>query len=158
MRYAFGLSLFLLFSVIYIIFVLTVRKQEGAVKMLCEKCGSELDDSAVFCDKCGSFVMSGDEYSDIGEVESAGKRVRNRSSFWLFFKIAAWIVAIAAGIIAAVCGYNYMMNQPVTYNKVPYQTDSKVWGDSWVEVPALSNDNKPVYNNPYNGQTDNDNK
>lgn len=122
--------------------------------MLCKKCGAELDNDAVFCDKCGSFVMSG-EYSDIGKLESAGKRVRNRSSFWFFFRISAWVIIVVAGIIAAVYGYNYMINQKVIYNTKPYQSDSMVWGTSWIEIPSLSTHQKPIYNNPYQSQTDN---
>lgn len=120
--------------------------------MLCEKCGALLDDDAVFCDKCGSFVMSG-EYSDMGDLECAGKRVRNRSSFWLFFRISAWIIIAAAGIIAAIFGYRYMMNQRVTYNNAPQQSDRIVWGDCCVDVPSLSDNNKSIYYNPYNRET-----
>lgn len=72
--------------------------------MICSRCGAELFDDAVFCDKCGTLVLREDEF--VSEpIESAGKRKRKHSSFWLFFRFAAWGVIIIAGITACVLGY-----------------------------------------------------
>lgn len=72
--------------------------------MICRKCGAELSEDAVFCDKCGSFVMRG-ERMPAEPVETAGKRRRSRSSFWVFFRPAALIIIIAAGIAACIFSY-----------------------------------------------------
>ena len=73
--------------------------------MICRRCGNELDDDAVFCDKCGSFVLRETE-NGTEPIEAAGKRRRGGSSFSLVLTIAAWIIGIAAGITAIVYGYS----------------------------------------------------
>ena len=42
--------------------------------MYCEKCGNELNDNAVFCDKCGEFVMQKqqEEIPDIDNKKQGG--------------------------------------------------------------------------------------
>lgn len=72
--------------------------------MKCEKCGRELDDNAVFCDGCGSFVMHG-EYS---MLPNNGHRERSerRSRTWLIVLAAA----VLAGTLGAGAGYGIIEN------------------------------------------------
>lgn len=74
--------------------------------MKCGKCGAELDDDTVFCYECGSFVM---RKSEKMILEKTGKRKRNTSNFWLFFRIISWIIIIAAGIAAVIAGYLFVV-------------------------------------------------
>lgn len=78
--------------------------------MICRKCGANLSYDAVFCDKCGSFVFQGKETNKEPLVK-AGKRHRNTTSFWLFFRITALAVIIAAGIFAVIFGYNQIIRE-----------------------------------------------
>ncbi len=73
--------------------------------MKCNRCGAELDDDTVFCYECGSFVM---RRSEKMILEKTGKRKRNTSDFWLFFRIISWIIVIAAGIAAVIAGYHFV--------------------------------------------------
>ncbi|MGN1115830.1 MAG: zinc-ribbon domain-containing protein [Candidatus Ornithomonoglobus sp.] len=95
--------------------------------MRCGKCGAELDDDAVFCYKCGEFVMRGadpDEES-LDVSEGNGRRKRNRSDFWLFFRIAARIVIVLAGIIAVIAGYR-IASKPSERDGM-YRPDAGAW-------------------------------
>ena len=84
--------------------------------MHCKKCKAELDEDAVFCDKCGSFVMR-EESLDTDLLETVGKRKRNRSAFWLFFRIISVAVIIIAGIVAVVYGYMSIANDQTSFVK-----------------------------------------
>lgn len=119
--------------------------------MNCYKCGAMLDDDAVFCDKCGSFVLN-ETYSLTGEIKAAGKRVRNRSSFWLFFKIFAVVVIVISGIAGVIIGYTYISRDTVKYNDKPYQSNSEIWGDSLVIIPSLSTYYEKIKDNPYDSE------
>ncbi len=104
--------------------------------MLCSKCGAILDDDAVFCDSCGSFVMR-EEKVDPAMAEVAGKRKRKHSFFWLYFKPVAVIIIVAAGIAAAIIGYNWIENQDKHKNKAPEVSDRLVWGEAWTHYRWL---------------------
>ncbi|MGN0182611.1 MAG: zinc-ribbon domain-containing protein [Candidatus Ornithomonoglobus sp.] len=95
--------------------------------MQCGRCGAELDDGAVFCYKCGEFVMRGadPEEESLDVSEGDGRRRRNRSDFWLFFRIAARIVIVLAGIIAVIAGYR-IASKPSGHDKM-YRPSAGVW-------------------------------
>ncbi|HIU57892.1 MAG TPA: zinc ribbon domain-containing protein [Candidatus Ornithomonoglobus merdipullorum] len=75
--------------------------------MKCDKCGAVLEDDAVFCYKCGSFVMSDEDTEPIA-AEKAGKRRRGSSSFPIVLRILIWAAVAAAGVAAAVFGYRWI--------------------------------------------------
>lgn len=62
--------------------------------MKCEKCGRELDDNAVFCDGCGSFVMHG-EYN---MLPNNGYRERRKR------RSRTWVIVLAAAVFAGALG------------------------------------------------------
>ena len=92
--------------------------------MHCKKCKAELDEDAVFCDKCGSFVMR-EESFDTDLLETVGKRKRNRSAFWLFFRIISVAVIIIAGIVAVIYGYMSIANDRYGFLKVKTVSEYK---------------------------------
>lgn len=94
-------------------------------QMICNKCGAELNDNAVFCDKCGCFVLR--EETESEPLEAVGKRVRSRGAFWLFFRITAWILIIAAGITATLLTYRMVKKQ--THDKM-YRTPEPTQAES----------------------------
>lgn len=67
--------------------------------MQCSKCGKELDENAVFCDGCGSFVMRR-EYSMLPNNGYRARRER-RSRIW----IVILLLALFAGVLGTGLGY-----------------------------------------------------
>lgn len=79
--------------------------------MRCVRCGSVLDDDAVFCYKCGDFVMREEEPGPF-EIERAGKRRRGSASHRGFIiKLVIWVTVAAAGVAAAILGYDWIAGQ-----------------------------------------------
>ncbi len=94
--------------------------------MRCGRCGAELDDGAVFCHECGEFVMLGAENEEsLGVSEGSGRRRRDGSASWLFFKTSACIVIAIAGIIAVIAGYR-LASKPSPSDGM-YRPDAGVW-------------------------------
>lgn len=107
--------------------------------MQCGKCGAELHDDAVFCDKCGSFVMREIEKTDMELAVNVGKRRRsnnNRFTFWMFFGIIATAAVIVSGVIAIVLGYNSASNHSAQLDE-RYSPGLYIWSSNEVQSRYL---------------------
>jgi uncharacterized membrane protein YvbJ len=117
--------------------------------MRCGKCGAELNEEAVFCYKCGSFVMRTPDEEKLDITDGDGRRKRNRSSFWLFFRIFAVAAVCIAGIIAAICGYTVISDNSAELERM-YSPNSSVWEIMRLHEDFIPSD-KINANSDYNG-------
>lgn len=118
--------------------------------MKCKKCGRVLEDNAVFCDKCGTLVILKTKAEAEDKSEFTGKRIRNRSDVWLYFRLSSWIIMVIAGILAVFIGY--MIVSDNDRQSAPYLSDRQVWGESWIGTKwhgGLKNDNINYYTQEY---------
>lgn len=72
--------------------------------MICRKCGNEINENAVFCDKCGAFVMR-EEYSMLPN-NGYRKRKEPKSKKW----IGVLLAAVILGIIGTGVGYGMIVH------------------------------------------------
>lgn len=77
--------------------------------MRCKKCGCELDENAVFCHKCGEFVMRRIYKGE--PVIEAGKRVRKYSMTREGVIAIITVLISLAGIFGVSFGYKFIANQ-----------------------------------------------
>lgn len=75
--------------------------------MKCSKCGTPLDDNAVFCDLCGSFVMN----SEYKPLPNNGCRSRHRKSggVWIIILISA----VLSGFTGTCIGYGIIVHDSI---------------------------------------------
>ena len=66
-----------------------------------------------------------EESFDTDLLETVGKRKRNRSAFWLFFRIISVAVIIIAGIVAVIYGYMSIANDRYGFLKVKTVSEYK---------------------------------
>lgn len=83
-------------------------------------------------------------------TEGDGKRRRNRSAFWLFFRIAAWVICIAAGITAIIAGYREVLNPSDRLERM-YSPNSSAWEIHDVRSKYIDSYNEGVYYNSGSG-------
>lgn len=110
--------------------------------MRCRKCGNYLDENAVFCDKCGAFVM----HSEYDMLPNNGFRIRRKkfnTSFWL--KITATL--LIAAIIGVCIGYSIIIRDLKRREAAKYATPPKQafeWDKSLTNI-LMNRENDSAY-------------
>ena len=115
--------------------------------MVCPKCKKELDDNAVFCENCGSFVMK----TELHELPNDGLRVRKKSrvSMIILTVIAVTAVSVFSGI-----GIGYMImhrdfleRESQKYADNAVKNPREVWEESLTSNILNYKNNSAYYRN-----------
>lgn len=99
------------------------------MRVVCPKCKKELDNNAVFCDTCGSFVMH-EEYSSLPNNGYRIRKKRHTAAIWIsvFAAIAAVIVGIGMGYM--IIYRDFLEREALKYADNTPKPPSQVWEES----------------------------
>lgn len=97
--------------------------------MKCSKCGENLNDDAIFCDKCGAFVM----HLDCSALPDNGYRTRyknhrSKALIVVFVAIISICVGIGSGYLII---YRDILGREATKYAAPnFKTPDEIWEKS----------------------------
>ena len=114
--------------------------------MQCSKCGKNLDDSAVFCDKCGSFVM---HFTCI-ELPNNGYRVRHkRYANTIFTIIICVVLAVCLGIGVGylIIHHDILEREAAKYADNNFKISDEIWEKSLMSDILNYKDNSAANRN-----------